>query len=116
MADLEASTPALADPTVELDVDGQRYRMQLPDAATDYIQKKVATERRPYEFEMLDEMRRHLRPGDLVFWGSSASPSSIYHVALYVGNGMIIQAPHTGAYVDEVSMYSWIAPNFAARP
>ena len=26
-----------------------------------------------------------LRPGDLVFWGSSSSPSSIYHVALYVG-------------------------------
>jgi cell wall-associated NlpC family hydrolase len=57
-----------------------------------------------------------LRPGDLVFWGSSSSPGSIYHVALYVGNGMIIQAPHTGAVVDEVSMYSWIAPNFFARP
>jgi peptidoglycan DL-endopeptidase CwlO len=57
-----------------------------------------------------------LRPGDLVFWGSSSSPSSIYHVALYVGNGMIIQAPHTGADVDEVSMYSWVAPNFYARP
>ncbi|MGC4112808.1 MAG: C40 family peptidase [Nocardioides sp.] len=57
-----------------------------------------------------------LRPGDLVFWGSSSSPSSIYHVALYIGNGMIIQAPHTGANVDEVSMYSWTAPNFFARP
>jgi hypothetical protein len=29
---------------------------------------------------------------------------------------MIIQAPHTGADVDEVSMYSWTAPNFFARP
>lgn len=57
-----------------------------------------------------------LRPGDLVFWGSSSSPSSIYHVALYIGDGMIIQAPHTGADVDEVSMYSWVAPNFFARP
>ncbi|MBO0847686.1 MAG: C40 family peptidase, partial [Nocardioides sp.] len=57
-----------------------------------------------------------LRPGDLVFWGSSSSPWSIYHVALYVGNGMIIQAPHTGASVEEVSMFSWIAPNFYARP
>jgi FkbM family methyltransferase len=66
MTDLAAPTPALADDTVELDVDGQRYRIQLPDAATDYIQKKVATERRPYELEMLEEMRRHLRPGDLV--------------------------------------------------
>jgi cell wall-associated NlpC family hydrolase len=57
-----------------------------------------------------------LRPGDLVFWGSSSSPSSIYHVALYVGNGMIIQAPRTGRDVEEVSMYYWIAPNFFARP
>ena len=57
-----------------------------------------------------------LQPGDLVFWGSSSSPSSIYHVALYVGNGMIIQAPRTGRDVEEVSMYYWIPPNFFARP
>ncbi len=57
-----------------------------------------------------------LRPGDLVFWGSSSSPSSIYHVALYAGNGMIIQAPRTGRDVEEVSMYYWITPNFFARP
>ena len=60
--------------------------------------------------------RSSLRPGDLVFWGSSGSPSSIYHVALYAGNGMIIQAPRTGRDVEEVSMYYWIAPNFFARP
>ena len=60
--------------------------------------------------------RSSLRPGDLVFWGSSSSPSSIYHVALYAGNGMIIQAPRTGRDVEEVSMYYWIAPNFFARP
>ncbi len=60
--------------------------------------------------------RTSLRPGDLVFWGSSSSPSSIYHVALYVGNGMIIQAPRTGRDVEEVSMYYWITPNFFARP
>jgi len=57
-----------------------------------------------------------LRRGDLVFWGSSSSPSSIYHVALYTGNGMIVQAPRTGRDVEEVSMYYWIAPNFFARP
>lgn len=57
-----------------------------------------------------------LQPGDLVFWGTTSRPGSIHHVALYAGNGMIIQAPHTGASVDEVSMYSWEAPNFFARP
>ncbi|WP_126688195.1 C40 family peptidase [Nocardioides ferulae] len=57
-----------------------------------------------------------LRPGDLVFWGSSSSPSSIYHVALYVGGGRIIHAPRTGRPVTEESMYYWIPPNFHARP
>jgi NlpC/P60 family len=33
-------------------------------------------------------------PGDLVFYGNPA-----HHVALYVGNGMQIAAPHTGATV-----------------
>ncbi len=57
-----------------------------------------------------------LQPGDLVFWGSSSSSSSIYHVALYVGGGRIIHAPRTGRPVSEESMYYWITPNFYARP
>ncbi|GAB6985156.1 C40 family peptidase [Nocardioides pyridinolyticus] len=57
-----------------------------------------------------------LQPGDLVFWGSSSDPSSIYHVALYTGNGTIIHAPRTGKPVTEESMYYWIPPNFYARP
>jgi cell wall-associated NlpC family hydrolase len=56
-----------------------------------------------------------LRPGDLVFWGSSSSPSSIYHVALYIGNNQIIQAPHTGAYVEVSGIYDWTLPNFYGR-
>lgn len=57
-----------------------------------------------------------LQPGDLVFWGSSSDPSSIYHVALYVGNGTIVHAPRTGRPVTEESMYYWIPPTFYARP
>jgi len=57
-----------------------------------------------------------LAPGDLVFWGSSSSPSSIYHVALYVGDGMIVHAPRTGRPVVKESMYYWRTPNFYARP
>jgi cell wall-associated NlpC family hydrolase len=57
-----------------------------------------------------------LRPGDLVFWGSSSSPSSIYHVALYVGGGMIVHAPRSGRPVSEESLYYWIPPTFYARP
>ena len=57
-----------------------------------------------------------LRPGDLVFWGSSADPGSIYHVALYVGAGTVVHAPRTGRPVVEESMYYWIPPTFYARP
>jgi cell wall-associated NlpC family hydrolase len=54
-----------------------------------------------------------LRPGDLVFWGTS--PNTIHHVALYIGNGQIIQAPHTGDVV-KVSMLYATAPDFFGRP
>jgi len=37
-----------------------------------------------------------LRPGDLVFFGSS---SYSHHVAIYAGGGSVIEAPHTGAVV-----------------
>ncbi len=60
--------------------------------------------------------RANLRPGDLVFWGSSGSPSSIYHVAIYLGGGQIIHAPRTGRDVEIVSIDYWRAPNFFARP
>lgn len=38
---------------------------------------------------------KDLRPGDLVFYNSDIS-----HVAMYIGDGQIIQAPHTGAVID----------------
>lgn len=42
----------------------------------------------------------NLQPGDLVFFAyNTADPSTIHHVGIYVGNGNMIDAPHTGAYV-----------------
>ena len=38
--------------------------------------------------------RANLKPGDLVFFGSPA-----YHVGIYVGNGNMIDAPHSGTVV-----------------
>jgi cell wall-associated NlpC family hydrolase len=40
---------------------------------------------------------RHLRPGDLVFYGAAGYYS---HVAIYSGGGRIIEAPHSGAVVS----------------
>jgi hypothetical protein len=41
------------------------------------------------------------RPGDLLFWAyDPTAPGFIDHVALYVGDGMMIVAPHTGELVS----------------
>ena len=56
-----------------------------------------------------------LQPGDLVFWSSNGSPSSIYHMGMYLGGGQMIHAPRTGSNVEIVSMYSWIAPDLFSR-
>ena len=50
-----------------------------------------------------------------MFWGSSSDPSSIHHVAMYIGDGMIVHAPRTGRPVSIDSLYYWIPPNFFAR-
>jgi cell wall-associated NlpC family hydrolase len=55
------------------------------------------------------------RPGDLVFFGGSAS--SIYHVGLYIGGGQMIHAPKPGDVVKVSSIYYMadLLPN-AVRP
>jgi cell wall-associated NlpC family hydrolase len=54
------------------------------------------------------------RAGDLLFWTSNGRPSGIHHVALYLGDGDFIEAPHTGANVRYNSIYAWY-PDFAVR-
>ena len=39
-----------------------------------------------------------IQPGDLVFWGPSLT--RIEHVAIYVGNSQVLDAPHTGTTVQ----------------
>ncbi len=44
--------------------------------------------------------RDQVQPGDLVFFAYNTSqPSTIHHVGIYVGGGMMIDAPYTGANV-----------------
>ncbi|MGW1839637.1 C40 family peptidase [Streptomyces sp. NPDC002067] len=45
--------------------------------------------------------RSELKVGDLLFW-SHGSQGSIYHVAMYYGDGKIIHAPRTGKKVEIV--------------
>ncbi|MEU8821498.1 NlpC/P60 family protein [Actinoplanes sp. NPDC048796] len=43
--------------------------------------------------------RYSLLPGDLLFFSSSSSWRGIHHVAMYAGNGMMVEAPRTGLNV-----------------
>lgn len=47
-----------------------------------------------------------LQPGDLLFWATDISdPATIHHVAMYIGGGMMIAAPHTGTVVQIQPVY-----------
>ncbi|KMM46344.1 glycoside hydrolase, partial [Cellulomonas sp. A375-1] len=58
-----------------------------------------------------------MRPGDLVFWGTNPNdPGSIYHVAMYIGGGQIIEAPRPGVAVRITSMRWAGSMPYAGRP
>jgi cell wall-associated NlpC family hydrolase len=40
-----------------------------------------------------------LQPGDLVFWSKDGTIAGVGHVAIYVGDGKVVQAPHSGARI-----------------
>ncbi|WP_433888483.1 C40 family peptidase [Streptomyces sp. CA-111067] len=54
-----------------------------------------------------------LRPGDLVFTAGTAEVPE--HVGMYIGSGLIINAPHTGAVVDINTLADWKPQILAAR-
>jgi len=47
--------------------------------------------------------RIELKPADLIFSAKAINPKKITHVALYVGDGQIIEAPQTGMVVRKIS-------------
>jgi cell wall-associated NlpC family hydrolase len=53
-----------------------------------------------------------LAPGDIMEFSGDG------HVGIYVGGGMLIDAPHTGAVVEKVAFSGWFTANFdgAVRP
>jgi cell wall-associated NlpC family hydrolase len=52
------------------------------------------------------------QPGDMLFWGTNGQ---IHHVALYIGDGQMIEAPYSGSAVRVAPVrYSGIMP-YAAR-
>jgi cell wall-associated NlpC family hydrolase len=45
-----------------------------------------------------------LVPGDLVFYASGSTASTIHHVGLFIGDGLMIEAPYTGEFVRTASI------------
>jgi len=49
---------------------------------------------------------RDLKPGDLLVYAYNVhDASTIHHITMYIGNGMMVEAPHTGAVVHVVPVY-----------
>ena len=58
-----------------------------------------------------------LQPGDLLFWATDrSSPATIYHEALYLGGGLMVQAPKSHRKISVASMWMWGPIQFFARP
>jgi cell wall-associated NlpC family hydrolase len=58
-----------------------------------------------------------VQPGDLIFYSSGGTASaSKYHVALYIGDGLMIEAPYPGKPVRIVPVRSYDRVGFVARP
>jgi cell wall-associated NlpC family hydrolase len=58
-----------------------------------------------------------LRRGDLVFYATdTADPNTIHHVGIYIGGGMMVDAPYTGAFVRIDSIYGFAGLIGATRP
>ncbi len=45
-----------------------------------------------------------LLPGDLIFWSSDGTAAGIHHVAIYLGGGLVVQAPQSGDVVRITAM------------
>lgn len=60
-----------------------------------------------YQYESGRHIPRDaLMPGDLVFWSFDGTPDGIHHVAIYLGHGRVVQAPHSGDVVRISRMWS----------
>lgn len=46
-----------------------------------------------------------LRPADLVLWDNSSRNVGADHVAIFIGNGELIEAPYPGALVRRTTLY-----------
>ena len=82
------------------------YRSMQHYAATQYVQAG-----------RLHPAINQLLPGDLVFWSSDGTVGGIHHVAVYLGDGYVVQAPESGDIVRVTPLVA-VSPGYygATRP
>ena len=82
------------------------YRSMQHDAATQYVRAG-----------RLHPAINQLLPGDLVFWSSDGTVGGIHHVAVYLGDGYVVQAPESGDIVRITPLVA-VSPGYygATRP
>lgn len=57
------------------------------------------------------------KPGDLVFWADAAgNPQAIHHVAIYIGNNEVVQAPQSGEKIKVSKVWSSERVKDVTRP
>jgi FkbM family methyltransferase len=84
----------MPDNVFELSADGVSYRMVLPNADVDYIQRKLATEHVPYELPMLEDMRTRLSADDLVVDAGANIGNHTMYLAAVVGCRVVAFEPN----------------------
>ena len=75
--------------------------MQYVYAALGYSINRVAADQMRNGIPV---SRENLAPGDLIGFYSSPGSGYVSHIGMYVGNGMMIHAPHTGDVVRYASI------------
>ncbi len=67
-----------------------------------YLPRDAADEQHAGTPVPLDKLKR----GDLLFFAGPGGKGHVHHVAIYVGDGLVIDSPHTGASVEIAPMRS----------
>lgn len=60
--------------------------------------KELATMGTPVDYN-------DMQAGDIILWSSNGSHSGVHHVAIYIGNGMIVEAPYDGQPITTNPVY-----------
>ncbi|WP_313106980.1 FkbM family methyltransferase [Stutzerimonas nitrititolerans] len=103
---------------VALSIGKKHYSIYLPNADTDYIQKKISNDNQPYELEMLEDIRAHVSAGDLVLdIGANIGNHTLYLAAIagckvtsFEPNAALIEALSRSLELNQLSELVTLMP------